>query len=225
VSFPDIEKSSYAYTYSVGQPLDMAKAYRYAGVDPTNGQYMIYDKDGTPTSSPIEPTQSLFITTAAKYYGGFQNSFSYRGIQLDILFQFVRQKGRKQLYYYNENILPGRFSSSVGNQPVTVLNRWQKPGDNATIARYTTGSLALWPLETDDGITHGASYIRLKNISLSWQWPAIWLQKTSLQNGRLYFRGQNLATITNFTGLDPETQSITTLPPLQMWTAGLQVEF
>lgn len=229
VSFPNIEQTSYGSPFSdiiVGQPLGLTRAYRFANVDPATGDYWVFDKDGKPTTTPDYLTdRTQLISTLTNWYGGLQNSITYKGFQLDILFQFVRQRGPRQLYYYNENVVPGQFGYGASNQPITVLNRWQKQGDNATFARYNSnGSLIPWPSASDVWYSYEASYIRLKNMSLSWQLPSTWLQKMRVQNGRLYFRGQNLATITKFTGLDPETRSTSTLPPLQLWTVGMQIE-
>lgn len=228
VSFPNFEESSYAAGFGgviVGQPLGIQKGYRYLGVDPATGRYLIADKNGAPTTSPIFPDDYLtLINTLPKYYGGFQNNVTYKSFQLDFLFQFVKQIGAKALFYNNSN-LPGEFYSTSSNQPVTVLNRWQKPGDNTSIGRYNTDYTVNPYLVSgsDAGYSYAASYIRLKNVSFSWQFPAQWLQKANLQNGRIYFQGQNLVTITNYTGLDPENQTTNALPPLQLWTVGIQL--
>jgi hypothetical protein len=73
-----------------------------------------------------------------------------------------------------------------------------------------------------DGVWTDASYIRLKNLSLSWQLPQAALRKLHLTNLRLYTQGQNLLTITNYKGLDPENLSTTSLPMLRMVTVGIQ---
>lgn len=234
MSFPNIEITSYAsgdQGVIVGHPLGITKVYRYSGVDPATGLYSVLDKNGNPTTTPDYTTdRTSLVSTLSRYYGGFQNSISYKGFQLDFLFQFVRQKGGRELYYSSsaEDIVPGRFQNNIGNQSVTVLNRWQKPGDNAPIARYVTGlgnyNVIPWPYYSDIGYSYEASFLRLKNLSLSWQLPARLLQRTSLQNARFYFNGQNLATITNYTGLDPETRAANRLPPLQLWTVGVQLE-
>lgn len=229
VSFPNIENTpygnpNYASGIIVGQPLGTFRGYRYAGVDPNTGDYLVFDKHGNTTSTPddLEDLTTLLVERQ-EFYGGWQNNFTYKGIQLDFLFQFVYQKSPRDHYYYLNNS-PGRIGRGTGNQPVSVLNRWQKPGDNAGIARFTTRSgLIIWPAISDAGYNYDASYIRLKNLSLSWQLPASWLSKTGLQNARLYLQGQNLATITNYTGLDPETRGLF-LPPLQLWTVGIQVK-
>jgi TonB-linked SusC/RagA family outer membrane protein len=227
-SFPNIELTSYGSSTStviVGKPLGLVRVYPFAGIDPSTGIYMVYKYNGTLTSSPSFATdKTVLVRPGSKYYGGIQNSISFKGVQLDFLFQFVRQLGQMPLFYYGRAI-PGGFSSGISNQPVTILNHWKNPGDNNQIGRYGT-SLSASAISGSDALySYDASYIRLKNVSLSWQLPATWLRRVKMQNIRLYFRGENLATISKFTGLDPETQSISSLPPLQVWTLGAQLEF
>jgi hypothetical protein len=230
-SFPGIEYTSYASGNNgviVGYPIGIKKLYQYGGVDPATGSYMLVDtlgKSQVPTSFG-SIAQSAKVSLLPKYYGGISNTISYKGFQLDFLFQFVYQMGSKDNYYVGASDPPGSFNNGQSNQPVTVLNRWQKPGDKATIGRYNSDySLTIWPPSTDEGYNYAAgSYIRLKNLSLSWQLPNAWSKKAHLQTARIYFRGQNLVTITGYKGLDPETRSISTLPPLQMWTVGAKIE-
>jgi TonB-dependent starch-binding outer membrane protein SusC len=227
VSFPGIENTSYGSSTStviVGKPLGLTRVYPFAGVDPATGLYMAYKYDGTVTSSPSPTTdRTVLIYPASRFYGGIQNSISYKGFQLDFLFQFVRQLGQKQLYYSGGR-LPGSFSSGATNQPVTVLNHWRKPGDISEIGRYGLALSNSAIAGSDALYSYDASYIRLKNVALSWQLPAAWLHRVKMQSARFYFRGQNLATITKYSGLDPESQSSTSLPPLQVWTIGTQIE-
>lgn len=137
------------------------------------------------------------------------------------MLQFVQQKG---LNYFFGNISGAAFNI---NQPTTVLQRWQKQGDITSIQRYNSDySLIMPAINTaflSDAAWDDASYIRLKNVSLSLQLPEKWKQKLHLQNFRLFTQGQNLLTITNYKGLDPETMSTTNLPPLKILTLGLQV--
>jgi TonB-linked SusC/RagA family outer membrane protein len=233
ISFPGIENTAYASGDNgviIGQSLGVVKVFKYAGVDPATGSYQVYDKDGKPTASPnFPPDNPAYISNLTKFYGGLLNSISYKGIQLDFLFQFVRQKGSRDLYYYNgfdNAYAPGVFlSNAFGNEPVNVLNRWQKPGDNAEFASYTTNAYGqtLFPVFSDAWYSYDASYIRLKNLSLSWQLPSRWIQRAKFQSVRLYCQGQNLLTITKYPGLDPENLSTTSLPPLRVITFGAQL--
>jgi TonB-linked SusC/RagA family outer membrane protein len=227
VSFPGIELTSYASGINgivVGEPLGILKLFKYAGIGPSTGKYMILDVNGNPTLGGA--IQSEKISLLPQYYGGISNSISYKGFQLDFLIQFVYQMGAKDMYYTNLTARPGSFVNGSSNQAISLLNRWQKPGDNAIIQRYNSDfSLSILATNTDEGYSYAAgSYIRLKNVSLSWQLPDAWSKKAHLQTARLYFHGQNLATITGYKGLDPETRSVSTLPPLQMWTVGAKIE-
>ncbi|MEO8172731.1 MAG: SusC/RagA family TonB-linked outer membrane protein [Sediminibacterium sp.] len=237
ISFPGIEKTIYADPNNgmvIGNRLGTTPVYRYAGVDPTTGRYLLYDKNGNITSSPdLINDKTLSISNFAKYYGGVQSSLSYKGVQLDVTFQFVRQLGINSLYFYNaftSSLVPGSFNTSgLTNQLTTILNRWQKPGDQTDIAKYSTISgnagVSLYAPSSDAGYNYDASFIRLKNLSLSWRLPTHWLQLMKLQNARVYCQAQNLATITNYRGLDPETGNTTALPPLRVLTAGIQITF
>src|SRR5581483_12397973 len=69
-----------------------------------------------------------------EFYGGFQNSFSYKGVELDVLFQFVKQTGFSAL---KNTTFPGYFNGGAGNQPTYALNHWQKQGDVAVVEKYT----------------------------------------------------------------------------------------
>ncbi len=68
-----------------------------------------------------------------------------------------------------------------------------------------------------------ASFIRLKNLSFAYELPNRWKNKSKLKTCQVYLQGQNLLTITKYIGLDPETRSSTTLPPLKILTLGLKV--
>jgi len=226
IAFPNISNSYYASAYVVGQPITIQKVFHLVGVNDTTGIYQFADSKGNPTYNPSLGTDNtVIVNTAPKFYGGFQNSFTYKGFQLDVFFQFVKQVAHN--YYFGN--FPGYFSSSPnsGNQPTTVLGRWQKSGDVRSIQRYNSDLsisnefVTAWYFS--DAAYSDASYIRLKNLSLSWQLPESWRKKAMLQNARLYIQGQNLLTITRYIGIDPETQSSSTLPPLKILTLGIQL--
>jgi TonB-dependent starch-binding outer membrane protein SusC len=221
LSFPDIDKSaSYNSYYVVGEPIILSKIYNSAGVDPETGVNIFYDAEGKTTLEPdFSKDRTAIIHTAPKFFGGFQNTFGFKNFELNCLFQFVKQTGAN--YYTNYQSVPG----FLANQPVNVLDRWQKPGDNKTHQMYTQdygiayNSFSYYTSSND--AYSDASFIRLKNISLSWNIPNAWKRNMNLQNGRIYVQCQNLLTITNYKGLDPETQ-VVGVPPLRVITAGIQ---
>jgi TonB-dependent starch-binding outer membrane protein SusC len=225
VSFPNFEKSPYTKNLIIGEPLYIEKAFHYMGVDPATGKYQMADANGTLTPSPSYPSDAtVLISTFPKYYGGFLNSFTYKSFQLDVFFNWVKQLGSNSYSFYNGTLFPGEFVRGSSNQPVTALNRWQKPGDKASVQMYSTWEDDyIYNVVSSDHFYTDASYIRLKNLSLSWQLPAKIIKTAHLQNARIYAQGQNLLTFTSYKGVDPENQSTSSLPPLRVWTIGVQV--
>ncbi len=237
LAFEGIEKTSYANGGGsgvyIGRPLGTIRAYRFWGIDPATGSSLVYDAQGNPTSSPngslVNGDRTEFISTLPDFYGGFSNSISFKGLQLDFLFQFSRQLGTSDYYYFGQTSALGRFiSSTASNQPISVLGRWQKPGDQTNFTPFTTTTSYYNNIvDSRQAYSYRASYIRLKNLALSWMIPDQWIKKAGLQSAKLSFQGQNLLTISGYTGLDPETPGMGSLrlPPLQMWTINMQLFF
>ncbi|MEP7377770.1 MAG: SusC/RagA family TonB-linked outer membrane protein [Chitinophagaceae bacterium] len=228
VDFPGLENSPYQGQYIIGQPTSVFQIYHYAGVDPSSGLYAFVDAHGNRTTTPVDADLTKLFTDFPKYYGGFQNTIRFKGFQLDMLFQFVKKSAISP--DFGVEFAPGMFSEyvSTGNQPLKVLDRWQKSGDATDIEKFTTSYDvaydAFYNATVSDKYYVDASYLRLKNLSLSWDLPSTWVQRTALQNCRLFAQAQNLLTITNYKGLDPETPGISTLPPLRVVTFGLQLK-
>jgi len=228
IAFPNLSTSSYANTLIIGQPVNIIKVFHMSGVNQTTGLYEFIDSNGNVTNFPTYGIDNnTVISTAPKVYGGFQNGITYKGISIDFLLQFVKQVGQNLSFGYPSNIAtPGSFFRGASNQPVTVLDRWRKAGDNVPIQRYSSflGDPGVNYAFSSDAAFSDASYLRLKNISISYSLPANWIRKISLQNCRFYIQGQNLLTFTSYKGLDPENQSFIALPPLKMLTIGFQVQ-
>ncbi|WP_426582655.1 SusC/RagA family TonB-linked outer membrane protein [Mucilaginibacter sp. R-33] len=225
VSFPNFKESPYVNDLAIGKSINIIKTYRFLGVDPTTGIYSFMDSKGNPTSTPVLPDdKTVIIDTSPKYYGGIINNFQFRGVELNFLLQFVKQVA--QNYYPGGNIMPGWFNGGQGNAPLYVLDRWQKPGDITTIQRYTQTFAtysAYAAAKESDAAYRDASYIRLKNVSLSYRLPLNFQQKLHLQNAKIFLQGQNLLTFSSYKGLDPETKSSTSLPPIRVLTLGVQI--
>jgi hypothetical protein len=206
----------------INKPLGILKVYHFIGVDSETGLYVVADKDGKPTSTPDRSLdQTVYIDLNPKYYGGLQNTFTYKNFSLDVLFQFTNQIAKNSII----GQFPGAFPV---NQPVSVLNRWQQPGDKADIQKYNSDFSVYnqWQAATQSDKSYAsASYIRLKNIAFSYSLPAVLLRKTKLQNGKVFINGQNLLTITDYVGLDPETRSNSGMPPLKVISFGVLLTF
>ena len=223
LNFPGLETSTFKDQLIVGQPINIQRAYQFAGVDPLTGIYQFRDSKGTVSTNITQTAENRYvlINPNQKYYGGFQNSFTYKGLQLDVLFQFAKQSGQD----YSLGNVAGRYNT---NQPISVLDNWKQPGDQKRVQQYSTYSM-LGPIYDafslaggSDAAVSDASYIRLKNLSLSYQLPEVWTKPLKLQYTRIFMQGQNLLTVTSYKGLDPENRSTSSLPPLKMLTFGLQ---
>lgn len=218
VSFPNLENfPAYANRYVVGEPMSIVRTYHYTGLDQATGLYTFRDVDGNGSFDLADQQSIKFL--GRKFYGGLLNSFRYKEFQLDIFLQFVKQTGWERL-----SGIPG---SSVSNQNTVVMSRWQQEGDNTSIpkAGISSGNLSNLYAQSDAAITD-ASFVRLKNISLSYALDSNILHKIHLQNLRVFVQAQNLLTGTKYkSGIDPEGMNSDTLPPLRMVTFGVQLTY
>lgn len=225
LSYPGIENSSDAFNYVVGKPLNILWSYGINGVNNQTGLYDIVDYDANGLINPNDRYLQKF--TGQYFYGGISNSVSYKKLSLDIFISVTKQNGYN--YLYSSNTLPGRWSANVypnSNQPSYVLDRWQKIGDNSTIQKFSTtaSSATVYNNARNNGLSiEDASFARLKNISLSYSLPSDLLSKVKIYNAMISLSGQNLFTITKYKGLDPETQSLTRLPPLRTFMLGINL--
>ncbi|MEZ0183429.1 SusC/RagA family TonB-linked outer membrane protein [Flavobacterium oncorhynchi] len=216
VSFPGLQASSYSQQYRIGEPLNIKLFYQFQDVNPQTGIYQFEDvnKDGKITFPDDKQT---VVDLNPKYYGGIQNTLSYKKFALDFLFQFVKQQNRSY---------PMGVAGLMSNQPVRMAQNWKQPNDMADFQRYATGS-NINAVNGDNLYTESmgsitdASYIRLKNISISYDVP---LHVKALQL-KVIMQGQNLLTFTKYKDGDPEFSSYGFLPPLKVITAGIQLTF
>jgi TonB-dependent starch-binding outer membrane protein SusC len=211
----------YFATMNIGYPLNVVRSPHLLGVDPATGDYVLADKDGKPSNNLKYPDDfNRLYSIFDKFSGGITNTITYKGFQLDFLLTFVDQLSNNLLAYKSSDISPGNFLGSWGNQPVTVLKRWQKPGDVTLIGKYSSKQRFI---DIGDGSFRNAFYVRLRNVSLTWNLPDNWVTKASLQSCRIYTQAQNLLTFSAYKQIDPETHSAYNLPPLLRVTAGIQI--
>lgn len=221
LEYPELESSSYAQQYEVGKSLSLIRSFHALGVNPQTGVYEFEDVNGDGVINYPNDLQSL-VELDPEFYGGIGNALSYKGLKLDVFVQFVKQKGYHPLYLLGS--APGR----MGNQLIQVLDRWQHPGDVATVQQFTQRTASEAYTAFNNSLFYGdnrftdASFVRLKTVSLTYQIP-----KGILGNltSEVYLQGQNLLTITAYDGLDPETNSSLRLPPLRMITVGIRLTF
>ena len=92
LAYPGLAASSYANIYQLGQPLSIVRGFEFTGINPQTGVPQFRDVDGNNALSDPADLVTLGYT-APKFFGGLQNSFSYKNFSLDFFLQFVKQEG------------------------------------------------------------------------------------------------------------------------------------
>ncbi len=221
LSFPGIESSTYASVYQVGESLNSIYGYKYTGIDPSSGIYTFSDVDGNGSYNNKDYVISGNLDP--KLYGGITNTLSYKGLELNVFFDYRKQMGRNILYsMYTNSSVPGL----LWNQPAILTDRWTTGNTSGEYEKYTS---VIQPtadrVSLSDRVYSDQSFIRLRNLSLSYMLPIKAQAKTLLTTARIYAQGQNLVTWNRQSGFDPETQNLYALPPLRIFTLGLQATF
>ncbi len=186
----------------VGEPIGVFYGPKFAGADPANGDALYYLQDGKTTTNNYNAAGNFIVGDPnPDWIGGLTNTFSYKGIELSVLFQGV----------FGNQIINGAggFMSAsfdwFDNQTRDQLRRWQQPGDITDVPQlrlgYGNGINASSRYVEDGG------YVRLKNVTLAYNLSNAVLSKLKIRSARIYFTGINLATFTDYTGWDPEVNT------------------
>lgn len=207
--------------YQVGKSYGDFYYVKYAGVDPATGAPLYYDKEGKITT---EYSENNAVFTGKNRYapmsGGLNLDFSWNGISLNVAFAGVFGKWLlNNDRYFSEN--PNFAAES--NQSARMMNMWTTPGQKTDIPG------ANYAVQFDTHLLENASFIRLKNLQISYSLPKVWMQKTKVLNGvRVYALARNLWTITKYKGYDPENDSNLSLgkyPNSKQYTVGIELTF
>lgn len=220
VAFPDIEKTSMMGQVKIGYPLGSGMAPPYYGINPQTGLPMVMDRFGNPTSNPTIEDNTVLVGAEPTFNGGFTNSFSYKGFHLSFVCTFAKQQGLTWVYrFFPGYLYMGGNTDIYGNAPIEVLDRWQKPGDEARFPRVSTSSV---PGPRGTSVWEDVSYVKLKNIVVSYNIPASLIKKIGLQSLAVIGTAQNLGHISRYRGFDPEAPgAVQSLPPLRTITFGI----
>lgn len=222
ISFPNLSTTNYAGEFVVGQPIDMYTGYHYTGLN--NGVATVADlnKDGQITQglgqTSLKGDYRKIGVVNPTYYGGFSNTVTYDRFTLDVLFQFVKQiKPGFRAASQNATDAPGMMF----NQDSHILSDGFKPSTQVS-SPPSTAYINYYLYS--DAVYSNASFIRLKNVNLSYDLPAAWMKAIRAKGASVFVRGQNLLTMTHYFGFDPETGNIG-VPPLRTVVAGIHCSF
>jgi len=206
-----------------GHPIGAWRLVEWVGIDPETGEELFTNQEtGLPTSE-FNYARDVIVTgnPYPDFYGGINNVFSYKNFDFNFLFTFAYGQ---EVYRDDAKFLEGGIDGNW-NQTTAVLDSWTPDNPN------TDAQKMMWQPDNRNYNTtrwlEDASYLRLKDLTLSYNLPKSVVDKMKVQSARIYFKGQNMWTLTNFSGWDPEvnrdhshntTQGVTYLSPPQIKT-------
>ncbi len=196
-----------------GYPLGSFFMLKFTGVDPETGNALYDNFDGGGTcfaaGTATDDEDAIFCdqddvqfvgSPHPDFTGGLTNTLAFKGFDLNVFVLFA---------YGNEIFNATRAfaddgGSSLDNKLASVLDRWQQPGDVTDVPRASldgdSGAAAITSRYVEDG-----SFLRLKTVTLGYALPEALAARIQARSLRVYASAQNLVTITNFSGLDPES--------------------
>lgn len=225
----------YAYTYNPSQPAirleqgwQLGTFYGYVseGVDPETGMIVYKDLDGNGEITPGDRT--VIGYAQPKFIFGMTNEFSYKGFTLSL---FLQGSYGNDIYNMTRRETEGMID--FRNQSTEVLRRWKRPGMITDIPRAGNFPENLW---NSSRFVEDGSYLRVKTLTLSYDFKPQWLKKLKISRLQPYFTAENLLTFTKYSGYDPEVNAngnsstslgvdFGTYPQVRKFIFGVNMEF
>ncbi|MEM9329270.1 MAG: TonB-dependent receptor, partial [Bacteroidota bacterium] len=184
-----------------GEPASSFYLRKYVGVDPETGQALYDNGVGGTTTDWNSAPRMIAGNPNPEFFGGINNTLTYKDITLTFLFQFV---SGVEIYNATKEFLANSGILNL-SQSADQLNRWYKPGDDAPFP-------ALNPFQENTFAStrfiEDGSYIRLNTATITYNLPSELVSGWGLSYLRFYVGGQNLITFTNYSGYDPDVNYV-----------------
>ena len=222
----------------VGQPLGEFYGYKFLGTWKTSEAAKAALYGNVPGDSKYADInndkvingddRTIIGNGAPKYTFGFINDVSYGNFTLSLMFQGSHGN---QIYSGTFPYTMGGLGDARNATSTDILNVWtvKKQTDIPTFSASSKNYI------NSSRYVYDASFIKLKNLSLSYHIPENWIDRAKIRNLEIYVSGQNLITITHYPGYDPEisnqtnalTQGLETgvIPNPRTYTIGLRAGF
>jgi TonB-linked SusC/RagA family outer membrane protein len=224
VSWDQRFNAQYPYITQVGKPSGMMYGFIYEGtykldefnagtslkdgipymtsvgqdkVRPGDPKYRDINKDGL-----IDDNDRTVIGCGQPLHtGGFGNTFNFHGFDLNIFFSWSYGNdviNANRLYFENGSI-------ANTNQLKSYTNRWSLENPDSDIPRVGADLASMFVYSSR--VVEDASFLRLRNVTLGYTLPRKVLRKMNFDTMRFYISGENLWTLTNYSGPDPEVST------------------
>ncbi|AXG70673.1 TonB-dependent receptor SusC [Kordia sp. SMS9] len=183
-----------------GEALGSLYGYIFGGVDPTTGNAFYIDRNGESTFTPSPEDRTIIGDANPDFFYGITNTINYKGFGV-----FVFLQGSQGNDLLNATRIETEGMIDPKNQSVAVLNRWRQPGDITNIPRASFGNSDNSRVSTR--FIEDASYLRFKAITLSYNFSEKILETLNVSSLKIYATGENIFTITDYSGFDPEVNA------------------
>ncbi|OKS87013.1 SusC/RagA family TonB-linked outer membrane protein [Mucilaginibacter polytrichastri] len=237
LAFDNIANTGYANLMVVGQSMSTIYAYHYTGLSPVTNLPTIEDANKSGSTDIINPSETGLAAnglgdkvavgkTDPNFYGGLNNSFKYKGFQLDMLIQFAGHSTKYGIDYYAGTAPPGYNAVNMSSYIYQLFQQTNGKIATRTFGYNTDGTPynSFVKYVQSDAVLSDGAYLRFKNVAFSYTFKDNWVKHLKMSSARVYLQGQNLLTFTKFKGYDPETPA-SNIPPLRTFIAGINFSF
>jgi TonB-linked SusC/RagA family outer membrane protein len=205
-----------SFIRQVGHDFQSFYLREWAGVDKENGDPLWYKDDthGEKTNSYSAAKRVIYGSASPKFFGSLGSTFSFKGFSLDGMFYYNYGNYVQDTW---ARYLQGDGFAGSFNKMAPQLNRWQKKGDETNVPKYVYGGNKN-SNESSTRWLYKGDYIRLRDVTLAYNFPQSWLSHVKISSLRLYVRGTNIWTWVkdkNITS-DPEA-SVTSQSNLEVY--------
>ena len=215
--------ADYCVRNTPGMPLGSFYGYKTGGVDSETGELIYLDTNG---DGEVTASDRTYIGDPnPDFTFGMTNTFRFYGVTVSFMLQGS---------YGNDIFNAGRIETEgmydEKNQSTRVLDRWRRPGMQTTIPK------AGFDMRVSDYFIEDGSYIRLKDLTIAYDFSGAWMKKIGMTKLQPYFSAQNLLTLTRYMGMDPEVNQYGnsgtvqgldygTYPQTRSFVLGINIEF
>jgi hypothetical protein len=188
-----------------GEEFGTFRMRKWLGVHPANGEpiYEVVNEDGSRSTTFDYNSATLQTAGSAlhDFTGGFFTNLIYKNFTLSSNWSFAYGG---QLYNASRNLFDSDGFYVQFNQMALPdgWTRWEKPGDIATHPKPIQGGY-LGSNQVSTRYLEDGSYLRLNNVRFSYDLPQSVMHKVGMSGANVYVSGDNLLTLTKFTGVDP----------------------
>lgn len=187
----------------IGYPVDTYWLKDWAGIDPETGSPLWYmdDENGNRVTTSDYASADYYKcgSSTPDLFGGFTTSLTYKNFDLSAVFGYSIG-GHVYNYNRTEYDSDGAYTDRNQMKLQDGWSRWQKPGDIATHPKAIYGNQSN-SNKVSSRYIESNDYLKLRSLTLGYNFK---LSQYGIQNLRVYFTGENLFTITNYSGTDPE---------------------